>query len=187
NSQQARIYSEAFDGAMDAVWSLSKPVVAMIDGACVGGGLELACCTDLRIASEVSRFGIPTARLGVLVGYREMRRLVQLVGVGAASDILITARILKADEALRIGLVNRVVQRTDLEKIVYDLASDVAQMAPLIHSAHKRIMRTVLENPALSKLTPEQDALPFSSFDCEDFQEGRRAFLEKRPPNFKGR
>ncbi|MGH9763926.1 MAG: enoyl-CoA hydratase-related protein [Blastocatellia bacterium] len=187
DSKQARVYSEAFDGALDAIWNLGKPVIAMIDGVCVGGGLELACCADIRIAAEGGRFGIPTARLGVLVGYREMRRLVQLIGIGAASDILISARIFNAEEALRIGLISRIVTHSDLEKTVYDLAADVAGMAPLIHREHKRIMRTVLENPSLSKLSPEQDALPFSSFDTEDFQEGRRAFLEKRRPVFKGR
>ncbi len=82
NSKQGRAYSESFDGALDAVWGINKPVISMIRGFCVGGGLELACCTDLRIAAEGSRFGIPTARLGVLVGYREMRRLLQLVGRG---------------------------------------------------------------------------------------------------------
>src|SRR5262249_32050618 len=79
------VYSYAFDGGRDAVGELGKPVIAMIRGFCVGGGLELACCADLRIAAEGSRFGIPTARLGVLVGYREMRRLLNLVGVGVAS------------------------------------------------------------------------------------------------------
>jgi len=187
DSAQARVYSDAFDGALDAIWELNKPVIAMIQGFCVGGGLELACCADLRIAGEGSRFGIPTARLGVLVGYREMRRLIYLVGAGAASDILLSARILDAQQALDLGLVNRVIAPGELENEVYRTAEDMAQMAPLIHRWHKQIMRTVLASPALAGLTPDQEALPFACFDTEDFQEGRRAFLEKRPGVFHGR
>jgi enoyl-CoA hydratase len=187
NSQQARVYSQAFDGAMDAIWDVGKPVIAMIQGFCVGGGLELACAADLRIAAEGSRFGIPTARLGVLVGYREMRRLLQLVGPGGASEILLAGRILNADEALRIGLITRIVPAAMIEQTVHDTATDMAGMAPLIHRWHKQIMRTVLTNPSLSNLSPEQEALPFSSFDTEDFQEGRKAFLEKRRAVFRGK
>lgn len=187
NSAQAREYSEAFDGAMDAIWALGKPTISMIRGFCVGGGLELACCTDLRIAAQGSRFGIPTARLGVLVGYREMRRLLQLVGPGGAAEILIAARILNGEEALRLGLITRLVDAETLEEEVSKLALDIAGMAPLIHLWHKQIMRTVLEKPSLQDLTPEEEAVPFASFDTEDFQEGKRAFLEKRKPVFRGR
>jgi enoyl-CoA hydratase/carnithine racemase len=187
DSKQARVYSNAFDGALDAIWDLGKPVIAMIQGFCVGGGLELACCADLRIAGEGSRFGIPTARLGVLVGYREMRRLLHLVGVSGASDILLGARILDAHEALTMGLITRVVTPSRLEREVYSTAEDMAQMAPLIHRWHKQIMRTVLANPGLTGLTPDEEAVPFACFDTEDFQEGRRAFLEKRPGVFRGR
>jgi len=187
DSAQARVYSDAFDGALDAIWELGKPVIAMIQGFCVGGGLELACCADLRIAADGSRFGIPTARLGVLVGYREMRRLLNLVGVGVASDILLSARILEATEALDVGLATRVVTAEKLEEEVYRTAEDMAGMAPLIHRWHKQIMRTVLSNPALTELTSDQESLPFACFDTEDFQEGRRAFLSKRPAVFRGR
>jgi enoyl-CoA hydratase/carnithine racemase len=187
NSAQARLYSEAFDGAMDAVWAIEKPTISMIRGFCVGGGLELACCTDLRIAAEGSRFGIPTARLGVLVGYREMRRLLELVGPAGAAEILLAARILNGEEALRMGLITRLVSADRLEQEVYQTAEQIAEMAPLIHHWHKRIMRTVLQKPTLEGLTPEEEALPFACFDTEDFQEGKRAFLEKRRPVFRGR
>jgi enoyl-CoA hydratase/carnithine racemase len=187
NSAQARLYSETFDGALDAVWALNKPTISMIRGFCVGGGLELACCTDLRIAAEGSRFGIPTARLGVLVGYREMRRLLQLVGPGGAAEILLAGRILNGQEALRIGLITRLVPAEKLEDEVLKTAEEIAAMAPLIHRWHKQIIRIVLRKPSLEGLTPEEEAVPFACFDTEDFQEGRRAFLEKRKPIFRGR
>ncbi len=187
DSSQARVYSEAFDGALDAIWALNKPTISMIRGFCIGGGLELACCTDLRIAAEGSRYGIPTARLGVLVGYREMRRLLQLVGPGGAAEILIAARILGGEDALRLGLITRLVSAEELEAEVLKTAEEIAGMAPLIQRCHKQIMRTVLHRPSLEGLTPEEEALPFSCFDTEDFQEGRRAFLEKRKPVFRGR
>lgn len=187
NSAQARVYSEALDGALDALWDLGKPIIAMIQGFCVGGGLELACTADLRIAAEGSRFGIPTAKLGVLVGYREMRRLLALVGPGGMAEILLAGRILQAEEARQLGLITRIVPPDEIEAHVNKTAEEIAQMAPLIHRWHKRIMRTVLTNPSLSNLTPEEEALPFASFDTEDFLEGRRAFLEKRNPVFKGK
>lgn len=186
NSDDAKIYAEAFDGALDAVEALPTPTISMIRGFCVGGGCEFSMATDLRITDETGRFGIPVARLGILVGYREMRRLVQLVGPGNASDILMTARLLDAQEAFRTGLVNRVVGRHEIEEVTYGLASDIVPLAPLTQSRHKRILRTVLRNPSLVGLTPEEEHLPFANFDSDDFQEGRRAFLERRKARFKG-
>ena len=98
-----------------------------------------------------------------------------------------TARLLDAREALRIGLVNRVVGSQEIEEVTYGLASEMVPLAPLTQSRHKRILRTVLRNPSLSGLTPEEEHLPFANFDSEDFQEGRRAFLERRKPGFKGK
>lgn len=187
DSTVAREYSLAVEAALDAIAASPKPTVAQIAGYCVGGGCELATFTDLRVAAENSRFGIPSAKLGLLVGYREMRRLVRLVGPGVAMDILLTARLLDAEEALRVGLITRLVPLAEIEERVWALAKEVAALAPLAHQGHKRLLETVLVNPRLEGLTPEQEGLPFACYDTADFQEGRRAFMEKRRPQFKGR
>jgi enoyl-CoA hydratase/carnithine racemase len=186
NSAQARVYAAAFEGAMDAVEALPKPTIGMIAGACVGGGLEFATCMDLRIAADNSRFGVPIAKLGLLVGYKEMRRLARLVGPAVAMDLLLTARLIDAAEAHRVGLVGRVLPLAELESTVYGLAEEMAGLAPLTHRWHKQILQTVLRDPALGALTPEEEARPYACFDTADFHEGWRAFLEKRRPFFKG-
>ena len=186
NSTQARDYSTAFEGALDAVAAIGKPTFSMIWGVCVGGGLELATATDLRFASTDARFGVPIARLGILVGYKEMRRLVQIVGAAAAMDLLLTARLVDSATALRLGLVNDVRPADELESFVFDLARRVAELAPASHRAHKQILNIVLANPALRDLADGAAALPYAIFDTRDFQEGRRAFLQKRAPRFVG-
>lgn len=186
SSAQARVYASAFECAMDAVEALPKPTIAMIAGACVGGGLEFATCMDLRIAADNSRFGVPIAKLGLLVGYKEMRRLAGLVGPAVAMDLLLTARLVDAAEAHRVGLVGRVVRLAELESTVYGLAEEMANLAPLTHRWHKQILQTVLRDPGLAHLTPAEEALSYACFDTADFHEGWRAFLEKRRPMFKG-
>ncbi len=186
NSRVAKLYADAFDGAMDAVEAMSKPTISMIRGFCVGGGCELSMATDIRIAAAGSRFGIPIARLGILVGYGEMRRLVNLVGPGNASYILLSARLIDAQEAHRIGLITTLVGVDDLREHTYTLAREVAELAPLSHARNKRIRDITLRNPSGEGLTQEERDLPFTNFDSADFLEGRAAFIERRKPNFKG-
>jgi enoyl-CoA hydratase/carnithine racemase len=187
DAAQAAAYARVFDGALEAIAAIGKPTLSLIRGFCVGGGLELATATDLRIAADDARFGVPIAQLGILVGYSEMQRLVALVGPGPALDLLLTARLIGAAEALRIGLVTEVVPAADVEQAAYGLARRLCGLAPLSARWHKRILRTVLANPGLANLTAEEAALPYACFDTADFQEGRQAFLEKRPPRFQGR
>ncbi|MCY4583250.1 MAG: enoyl-CoA hydratase-related protein [Chloroflexi bacterium] len=187
NSELAREYAHAFEGALDAVEQMPKPVICMIRGICVGGGCELSMAADLRIAASGSTFGVPVAKIGVLVGYNEMRRLLHLVGPGHAASLLLTARRIDEQEALRIGLLTEVAPADALEEHTYALAREMATYAPLTQSGHKRITRTVLANPGLDGLTDEERELPLSIFDTEDGQEGYRAFMEKRPPQFRGR
>lgn len=186
DSETATRYAEAFDGALDLVEAIPKPTLSLIKGFCVGGGCELSMATDIRIAAAGSRFGIPVARLGILVGYREMRRLVALVGPGDASYLLLSGRLIDAEEAARIGLVSRVVPLDEIDGQAFELAREMASLAPLSHRRHKLILGTVQRNPSLEGLTPEEEGLPFTNFDSQDFAEGRRAFVERRRPKFTG-
>ena len=185
--ESAKGYAAAFDGALDTVESIPKPTISLIRGFCIGGGCELSMATDMRIAAAGSRFAIPVAKLNILIGYKEMRRLVRLVGPGHANYILMSGRQVDAEEAVRIGLVDRVVPDDEIDEYVYGLAREMVPLAPLSQRRHKEIMQIVMENPGLKDLTHEQEDLPFANFDSDDFVEGRRAFLERRPPRFQGR
>ena len=185
DSQRGRIYNRAVDGLLEKVAEMGTPVISMIDGFAAGGGCELAVATDLRIASENSRLGIPVARLGITIGHREMYGLVNLVGKGNALYILLSGRLLDAAESLRIGLVNQVVPPEQLEAVTYKLAADIASLAPLSHAVNKKTLNQVLAKPSLD-LTPDEADLPLNQFDTRDYQEGYRAFLQKRRPTFIG-
>ncbi|MQG20820.1 MAG: enoyl-CoA hydratase [SAR202 cluster bacterium] len=186
NSAQAREYSEVLNAALHGIAGLSKPTISLIKGYCIGGGCELACFTDIRIATPASQFGITPARLSIALGYKEIRRIAQLVGPGNLSYLLLSARLVDAADALQMGLVNKVIPPEEIDEYTTKLASEMAALAPVSHRANKTIINTVLNNPELENLTKEQEALPFQTFDSEDFKEGRRAFVEKRPPKFNG-
>ena len=187
NTENARRYAEAFDGALTAIADLPKPTISRIGGFCVGGGCEFSTATDIRIASDDSRFGIPIARLSLLAGYAEMSRLVNLVGAGAATYLLLSARLIDADEALRIGLVTQVVAAGDLHSYTDQLAREMVGLAPLTQKYTKQLLQIYLKNPGLKDLSPEEANLPYYIFDSHDFQEGRSAFVERRSPRFEGR
>lgn len=185
NAAKATLYNAAFDAAMDMAEAVSKPTLCLLQGACVGGGCEFSTACDIRIAAENARFGVPIARLGLPVGYREMRRMVRLIGHAKTMELLLTADIIPAAEAYRIGLVQHVVPAAQVEAFTYAMAHKIAALAPMVHRVHKNMVQTVLDNPALEALTPAQRALAVSPFDSVDFQEGWRAFLDKRTPQFR--
>jgi enoyl-CoA hydratase/carnithine racemase len=186
DSARGRRYNAAVDGLLEALTTSETPVISMIQGFAAGGGCEIAVATDLRIASEGSRLGIPVARLGITIGHREMRGLVDLVGKGNALYILLSARLLDASEALRMGLVNQVVPDAELHSYTYRLAEEIAGLAPLSHAVNKRTLNQLMSKASLADLTPEEADLPLTQFDTRDYQEGYRAFLEKRRPRFVG-
>jgi enoyl-CoA hydratase/carnithine racemase len=186
DSKSARKYADAFEGAQDRVEALPQPTISMISGYCVGGGLEFATCTDIRIAAEGSKYGIPVSRIGILAGYKETRRIARIAGPGAAAYLLMSGRLIGHEEALRLGLVTKVVPQSQLEAGVYALADEIARGAPLSHTGHKAVIRKVLDDPGLASLSASELALQFDIFNTADFLEGVKAFIEKRPPSFTG-
>ena len=186
NAAQATIYNAAFDAAMDEAEATGKPMISMVKGACVGGGCEFSAALDIRIAADNARFGVPIARLGLPIGYGEMRRMTRLIGRAQTMELLLTADLIGAEDAHRIGLVNHVRPLDEVETFTYEMAARIAALAPVVHRVHKQIAKAVFEDPALAGLTPADHALAVSPYDTADFQEGWRAFLEKRTPEFTG-
>jgi enoyl-CoA hydratase/carnithine racemase len=161
----------------------SKPTIAMIRGYCVGGGLGIAVCCDLRIANDTARFGVPAAKLGLGYGYANVRRIMDLVGPQFTTEMLLTARQFDASDALRTGLANHVVPDGEIEQYVRDLAETIAANAPLTIRAVKRIMRELRrDEPDIAAC----NALVKQCFESADYREGRSAFMEKRKPVFRG-
>jgi enoyl-CoA hydratase len=179
-------YNATIDRVHDALLNSDKPTIAMIRGYCLGGGLGIAAGCDLRIANTAARFGVPAAKLGLGYGYSSIHRLLDLVGPQFVQEILFTARQFDAQDAIRVGLLNRVVPDAEIESYVHELAATIAANAPLTIRAVKRIVREVLKNPAERDLAA-CEALVRQCFESTDYREGRRAFLEKRKPAFTGK
>ncbi|MET0542549.1 MAG: enoyl-CoA hydratase [Variovorax sp.] len=186
NAQQKEAYGAIAARGHLGLANLTKPLIALIEGFCIGGGLALALAADVRFASAGSRFGIPAAKLGLGYEYGGIAALARLVGPSAAKDILFSGRLLETDEALRIGLVNAVLAPADLERKVRDYALNIAGNAPLTVHAAKQAVR-VFERYAAQAEGDEIAVLVDRCFDSDDYREGRRAFLEKRKPRFEGR
>jgi enoyl-CoA hydratase len=183
---QGRVYHGRWvHGAMRAIGECRHPTIAMIHGPCVGGGLEIACQCDLRIAGESARFGVPINRLGFAIAYSELDALLPLVGRAVALEILVEGRVWNADEAYAKGLLTRVVPDARLHDEAYATACRIAEGAPLAAHWHKRFIRCLTPRPApLNEAEIEEN---FAYFDTEDYRIGYDAFLQKRRPKFVGR
>lgn len=186
NADQARIYRSAPGNASSAMLNCPKPIIAMISGICIGGGLQVALNCDIRIAARGTRFGIPAARLGLAYPLDGVLSLSQIAGPANARDILISARIFGAEEALQMGLINRLVEPAELESNTRDYATRMAANAPLTMAAAKATIREGLKDAA-DRDQKKIAAMVSQCFDSEDYKEGVHAFLEKRQPRFQGR
>ncbi|MFN0091625.1 MAG: enoyl-CoA hydratase/isomerase family protein [Acidimicrobiales bacterium] len=181
---KARAYGALMHEAMHAIRDCRHPTVALIEGVCVGGGLELASMCDLRICGESSRFGVPINRIGVIMAYPEIEALIDLVGRAAALEILLEGRVFDAEEAREKGLVTRVVPDAEVEREAYDTAARIAAGAPLSNRWHKRFAARLRDPRPLSAEELDEG---FANAATRDYQEGFRAFVEKRTPRFEGR
>jgi enoyl-CoA hydratase/carnithine racemase len=184
NVEQARAYGAIMHRTLHAFAQCRHPLVALIHGICVGGGLEIAAMCDLRICGESSRFGVPIKNLGLTMAHDELAGLVQLVGPDVALEILLEGRIFGAHEAWQKGLVTRVVGDHLVGAEAYACAGRIADGAPLVARWHRQFVRRVM-NPA--PLTEAERDEGFACYGTEDFRIGYRAFLDKSKPAFKGR
>lgn len=183
--QGVTYHREHVYGALRAVADCRHPVVAMIHGPCVGGGLELACQCDLRISGSSGRFGVPINRLGFSIAYDELAAVLPVVGRQAALEILVEGRVWDAQEAFAKGLLTRVVADDDLADEVHTTVERICAGAPLVARWHKQFIRHLTVQAA--PLTQAEIDASFSYFETEDFREGYAAFMEKRKPRFSGR
>ena len=184
NSAQARRYGADVAGTMRALAQCRHPTLALIEGACVGGGLLIASQCDLRLCNESARFGVPVKNLGLTEAYDELQGMMQVLGRAASLEILLEGRIWGAREAYEKGLVSRVLPDGELVAEAYGAARRVAEGAPLVARWHKKFIRRLADPRPLSD---QEYAESYACFDTEDFRAGVRAFLAKEKPRFTGR
>lgn len=187
NASDEEEYRRISAAGSESLATVGKPLLAMIHGFCIGGGVSIAITCDLRIAADDARFGIPAARLGLGYHYRGMEKLMHLIGPAYTKELFFTARTdFSAQDALRMGLVNQVVPKADLERFTRDYAQVMARNAPLTLRSAKASVEQLLK-PAADRDLAMLDRLITDCFNSQDYQEGVKAFSEKRRPQFQGR
>jgi enoyl-CoA hydratase len=186
NAEASEEYSRRSAAQRALLADYPKPTIACIRGFCLGGGMQLAMLADIRIAAEDSQFGIPAAKLGIAYGYDGLKHLVSLVGPSWARLLMYTGMRIDASEAVRIGLVDRMVPDAQLWSAANEIARTISGNAPLAIQAAKITIAQVLKDPDKRDMNAIRQ-IGIACMDSEDFREGRRAFMEKRKPQFKGR
>jgi len=181
----AHAYDALNHAAFEALLGTTKPTIAMIEGFCLGGGLGIAACCDLRMANDAAQFAIPAARLGLGYHPRWVRTLLKLAAPASVKELLFTGRRFNSAEAANMGLVNRVVAKDQLEAETRALAGVIADNAPLTVKAAKAAIDALTEKPETADIG-RLEALVKNCFESADYAEGRKAFAEKRKPQFKG-
>ncbi|HMB75552.1 MAG TPA: enoyl-CoA hydratase-related protein [Kiloniellaceae bacterium] len=184
NPAQAKAYGRFMHGTLKALADCRHPMVALIEGICVGGGLEIAAHCDIRICGESSRFGVPINRLGLVMAYPEIAGLRALVGAPVAAEMLLEGRVFGAEEALAKGLVTRVVPDAEVEAAAMTSARRIAAGAPLVARWHKKFLRRLADPRPLSEAELDEG---YACYGTADFRIGYRAFLDKATPQFEGR
>ena len=186
NAQASEEYGKRSDAQRALLADYPKPTIACIRGFCLGGGMQIAMLADIRIAAANSQFGIPAAKLGIAYGYEGLNHLVSLVGPSWARLLLYTGMRIDSAEAVRIGLVDRVVSDTELWDATSEIARTISGNAPLAIKAAKITIAQVLKDHDDRDMNAIKQ-IGLECMDSEDFREGRRAFMEKRKPEFRGR
>ena len=184
DARQAKDYGRIMHETMYAIAECRHPTVALIQGLCVGGALELAIMCDLRVAGAGARFGVPINRLGLTMAYPEIEALIQLVGRSTALEILFEGRVFGADEALHKRLVNRVVPDAEVVAEAYATAQRIADGAPLVNRWHKSFAGRLNDPKPLTQAELDEG---YACFDTDDYRHGYRSFLDKKKPEFHGR
>jgi enoyl-CoA hydratase/carnithine racemase len=184
NKVQAIAYGRVMKQTIDSIAACEHPIVAQIHGICVGGGLEIASLADVRVCGESSRFGIPIKNLGLVMSYSELRPLIRLVGPSVAKAMLLEGNIIDAQQAVKLGIIHKLVSDDEVEKTALETARNIAQGAPLVARWHKKFISNIVNQAELDEATLEE---AFDCFDTDDFRIGYRSFLEKKPPAFTGK